>query len=399
MLSETIKSRLIGRFFAPLPEFHKRRIVFWQDTDGEFSEDIDELSLADVKIVKLTGKNNFTVKKLLASDDLTNNYLIYDPLTYAKDHHDDWLLDIKKYSEIFYADLVSLQMEELGIETSPIMRKTIKLYSKFLSSKERQTKLKRIGRIYQTPMQLHTDIMAILCGLNGGSAQDVFIAVLSAGLDKENNTAIENISRFGNIDAFWTLAQKLTGYINEENKPLSEFAAHILLSALSQTMSSLKGLERFVSDSCQSYCYQLVHEWQCSNGRNELFEICRTVEQELHLPERFDKTDIEKLVKSEVFPAINESILKHLFNEVNDGIIKVENILQIVENRRTSAWYDLTEEYMESLYYIAKMQNFYLAHINSFHIVEPKKYGNSIQILRLKWIAFTGIFIFISETL
>ncbi len=33
MLSETIKSRLAERFAAPLPEFHKRRIVFWHDED------------------------------------------------------------------------------------------------------------------------------------------------------------------------------------------------------------------------------------------------------------------------------------------------------------------------------------------------------------------------------
>lgn len=35
--------------------------------------------------------------------------------------------------------------------------------------------------------------------------------------------------------------------------------------------------------------------------------------------------------------------------------------------------YALTEDYLESLYYIAKMQEFYLAHIDGFHIVEPAK--------------------------
>ena len=38
MLSETIKLRLTERFDAPLHEFHKRRIVFWHDEDGEFAE-------------------------------------------------------------------------------------------------------------------------------------------------------------------------------------------------------------------------------------------------------------------------------------------------------------------------------------------------------------------------
>ena len=101
MLSETIKQRLTERFAAPLQEFHKRRIIFWHDEDGEFKESIDELNISGVTILKLTGNNNFAVKKLLASDDLTGDYLVYDPLTYEKDKKDDWLLDIKLYSEKF----------------------------------------------------------------------------------------------------------------------------------------------------------------------------------------------------------------------------------------------------------------------------------------------------------
>jgi uncharacterized protein (TIGR02687 family) len=375
MLSETIKQRLADRFAAPLPEFHKRRIVFWHDEDGEFTDSIDELDLPGVKIVKLTGRNNFAVKKLLSVDDLTSDYLIYDPLSYEKDHHDDWLLDIKLYSEEFRADLVSLQMEELCVEPSSAMRKTMKLYAKFLDNKERRAKLRRIGRTYQTPLQLHIDIMAVLCGLNGGSAQDVIIAVLTAGLEKESNDALMNIEKFGNIDAFWQLVQKYTGYVNAEDRPLSDLAAHILITAMSHTTpaSALRGLERFISDSCKAYCYQLVHEWQRGDMSETLIEICRHVEHELRLADRFDKTEINTLLRSDTFPAINESILKRFFTEIGENVIKVEDIIMAVENRRTATWYTLTEDYFESLYYIAKMQEFYLAHIDGFHIVEPVK--------------------------
>ena len=375
MLSETIKLRLAERFSAPLQEFHIRRIVFWHDEDGEFTDAIDELDLPGVSIVKLTGTNNFTVKKLLSSDDLTGDYLIYDPLSYEKDQHDDWLLDIKLYSEDFRADLVSLQMEELLVEPSSAMRKTMKLYAKFLDNKDRKAKLRRIGRTYQTPLQLHIDIMTVLCGINGSSAQDVIIAVLSAGLEKENNDALINIEKFGNIEAFWQLVQKYTGYVNSEDRPISELAAHILITALSQTMSAsaLRGLERFVSDSNKAYCYQLVHEWQRGDGSGALEEICHYVEHELRLADRFDKTEISILLKSDTFPAINESILKRYFKEISENVIKVEDIIGAVENRRTAAWYALTEDYLESLYYIAKMQDFYLSHIDGFHIVEPAK--------------------------
>lgn len=375
MLSETIRIRLKERFSAPLPEFHQRRIVFWRDEDGEFAEEISEFELPDVKVISLNGNNNFAVKKLLTADDLTSNYLVYDPLSYEKDHSNDWLLDIRLYSEEFHADRISLLMEELLVEPSTTMRKTMRVYSKFFENKERKAKLKRIGRTYQAPLQLHIDIMAVLCSLNGGSAQDVFIAVLSAGSDKESNLCLDSITRFGNIDAFWQMAQKYTGYVNSEKKSLNEFAAHILITALSQTMpaSELRGLERFTSESSKAYCYQLVHEWQRDAGRQDLIEICRNVEKELRLTSRFDKIDIDVLLSSEVFPAIDESILKRLLDLVSERVVREEFILKVVENRRTSAWYDLTEDYVESLYYIAKMQEFYLEYADAFNIVEPAR--------------------------
>ena len=82
MSTESIQFALNERFAAPLPEFYQRRIVFWQDEDREFEEMLDEIQIPDVKIIKLTGKNNFAVKKLLLHDDLTNNYLIYNPFSY-----------------------------------------------------------------------------------------------------------------------------------------------------------------------------------------------------------------------------------------------------------------------------------------------------------------------------
>lgn len=373
MLSETIKSRLAERFSMPLPEFHKRRIVFWHDEDGEFTNDLDELALDGVTLVKLTGKNNFIVKKLLTTDDLTSNYLIYDPLAYEKDQKDDWLLDIKLYSEEFHADLISLQMEELHIEPSSAMRKAVKLYAKFLDNKDRKSKLSKIGRIYQAPLQLHIDIISVLCGLPGETMQSVIIAVLSEGLEKETNEQLTAIEKFGNIESFWQLVQKITGYVNTDDRPLSDLAAHILITALSHMMptAALKGLERFVSESHKAYCYQLVHEWQHGKNSENLIEICHHIELELCLPNRFDKTEINVLLKSDTFPAIDENILKHFCEEISEGIIKADDILSAVENRRTSGWYSLTADYMESLYFIAKMQKFYLDHTKGFHTVEP----------------------------
>lgn len=362
------------RFSAPLPEFHQRRIIFWHDEDREFEAEVDGLELPGVNIVKLTGMNNFAVKKLLLHDDLEGNYLIYDPFSHEKPQ-DNWLRDIERFSEEFRADYWSLLMSDLAIDPKPVMRKVVKQYGVFFGNKERVAKLKRIGRSYESPLQLQVDIMAVLAGLPGGSAQDVIIAVLSGGLDEENNAALNSIKQYGRIEAFWQLIQKCTGYVYDEEKPLGFMAAHILMTALAQTMKksdAMKGLERFVSESNTAYCYSIVHEWRGREDNSTLYSVCRTVERELNLRARFEKMDLEVLLTGDVFPAIHEVILKRLFDQVAEQMVQTDLFLRTAENRRTSGWAERFSDYYDCLYYIAKMQEFYQANAGGFHIVEPK---------------------------
>ena len=156
MSIESIQYALKERFAAPLPEFYQRRIVFWQDEEREFEAMVDELDLPGVEVVKLTGSNNFEVKKLLLHDDLTSNFLIYNPFSY-ENSKDNWLRDIELFSEEYRADYISMLMSELNVASGPAMRKTVKLYAKFLDNKERKGKLQKIGRSYETPIQFHID--------------------------------------------------------------------------------------------------------------------------------------------------------------------------------------------------------------------------------------------------
>ena len=62
MDSDKIIQELNQRFDAPLPEFYKRRIVFWYDEDGEFQDRLGEITLNNAKLLALTGTNNYIVR-------------------------------------------------------------------------------------------------------------------------------------------------------------------------------------------------------------------------------------------------------------------------------------------------------------------------------------------------
>ena len=124
MDTEKIIQDLNRKFDAPLPEFYKRRIVVWADEDAEFAERLDEIKLNNAKIIALTHNNNFYVKKLLAVDDPTSNYLLYRPFGYNSDE-DNWLLDVELYGEEFRADLISMWMDELSIWQTQAIQKIL----------------------------------------------------------------------------------------------------------------------------------------------------------------------------------------------------------------------------------------------------------------------------------
>lgn len=366
-----IEKTLQERFAAPLQENYKRRIIFWQDPEGEFSSLVDELCLDGVKILKLTGTNNFAAKMLLSETDTESNYLVYNPISYS-DIRDNWLLDIELYSEEFRADLLSIRTQELKMPVTAPMRKAMKSYAKFFENKERVAKLMALHSDYTTPGQLHIDILAVLAGTSANTAPGVIRALLMSGLSMEENTALANIRKFGSESVLWELVNRYTGYVQEEGIALSALAAHILLTALSVTMktSCLKGLDKFVSEPHQQLCYSLINEWMHSEHDDALYEIARAVEERLGLEKKFDGLEVEDLLNSECFPCINECILRRYMTEISDNVIKADDIASAVEKRRTLKWYKRVRYYYDGLQSIAQMQQFYQANIGGFHIAE-----------------------------
>ena len=375
MDADKIIQDLNRRFAAPLSDNYNRRIIFWQDPDGEFSDLVDELCLDGVKILKLTGKNNFAAKQTLSETDTDSNYLVYNPLSYS-DVRDNWLLDIELYSEEFRADLLSIRMQTLSMTDTPQMRKVMKSYSKFFENKERVAKLTAFKSSYTNAGQLHIDILAVLAGTSSNTASGVIRAILMSGLDIADNEAITNIRKFGNESVLWEMINRYTGYLHDTGRTsLISLASHILITALSVTMkaSCLSGLEKLISEPHQQRCYDLAGEWMHSDEDDELYEIARAVEEQLHLVKRFDGLDVQDLLTSECFPCINESILRRYMSEISENVIKADDIVAAVEKRRTLKWYKRVRYYYDGLLQVAQMQQFYQANISGFHIAEYAK--------------------------
>jgi len=371
---DNISKDLSRRFALPLPEFYKRRIIFWYDEDREFEDKLDGLQLDSVKVVRLTGKNTFAVKKLLCADDLSSNFLVYSPLSFSRDD-DNWLINIQLYSEEFRADLISIWIDEMGLASTPIIRKQVKSYRKFFNSKDRRAKVSAIKSDITTAAQMHLAVMAVLCGKGDIQPNSIIHAVIRAGLDIESNDIYQSFVNYGADTAFWAMVSQATGYNEGDDANLGRLAMHMLLTAATGTLhlDDLAGLDAYISVPHQAYCYEFVSDWMHGEDSRQLYEVARYVEDGARLYQRFSKLPVETLVNTECFPCIDECILTALMTEISDHIIKVDVIKATVEKRRTMAWYDGVSCYYEGILQVANMQAFFLEHADGFHTVEPAK--------------------------
>ena len=373
MALEDIKKELEQRFEQPLPEFYKRRIIFWNYEAKEIINEISELSLSNAKVLILRENNQFVSKKLLSNDDLDSNYLVYNPL--SSDLEEDWFLDIKLYSEEYRSDITSRYMQEMSILNTPALRKVVKGYATFFNAASRRNALMNVDIDIDTPNKLHLAVLCAICGLRKIDVQDIIQTALMAG-DDVNNTIKLDLLKYGASETFWQLVNQRTGFTGTN---IDELNVHILLSTVSKSCDSklLDGLDDYYNDVQNSFCYDFITEWLHSGKKDLLYEIARYTEAKLSLYSRFEKFEIEDLLEIECLPCIDEIILSKMMGKVIDHTMDAKEFISIIEKRRICAWYEEFECYYDGLLQVCNMQLFYEEHQSGFHLVEAKKIWNA----------------------
>lgn len=370
---DTIIRDLNQRFAAPLPEFYKRRIIFWYDQEQEFKDKLTDIQLDNVKLLVLTGSNNFVAKKLLSIDDTVSNYLVYCPLSYQS-LEEDWFLNIELYSEEFRADLVSILMNEMDIPLMPDFRRLVRYYKKFFGAQSRRSAFTKLTKGITTTSQMHLAVMAAICGISDTQPGSIIKAVISGGIDMEANEIFGRLADYGAEKFFWTLIKQFSGY-DEEEPSIESLVTHILLTATTRTLrlEYLEGLDKYISTPHVAWCYDFISDWIIGGETQALVDILQSVEEKLMLRARFSKIPLEDLADTEIFPCINDCILARIMTEISNHIINVDAIRNMAEKRRTLAWYDTVKCYYDGILQVANMQAFYLEHSAGFHTLEAKQ--------------------------
>ena len=369
MAIEDIKKELEQRFAEPLDEFYKRRIIFWNDEDGDFKEEVAGLELSNAKVLMLNSTNQFESKKILSSDDQNSNFLVYNPL--ITDQERDWFLDIKLYSDEYRADQISRWMQDMHIANIPELRKEVKYYKGFFNAASRRKLISDFDGTIDKKSNLYMSMLSAVCGAKERNPESIIKSVILAGTDLENSAKV-NLLKYSVSDLFWRMVHSTTEFNSSEN--IDDLTSHVVLSAVSRTMPSavLTGLESRYSEIHSGFCYDLIFNWIHSGDRNSFKPVGEYVTTNLNLADRFNQFDIRDLMDTDVLPVIDEVILSKLMHSIIARNLDADSIMSVVEKRRTAAWYEEYSYFYEGIYQVSLMNKFYEKHLNSFHHVTAK---------------------------
>lgn len=195
--------------------FTTHAVVFWHDVDAEFSGTVDALELDGVRLVRLDSTPAFQVK-LDIERNPGQRWLMYSTQP-EPDPSKDWLLDVRLRAKSFRADSVSILLDELGLSTQSL-RTHLKDRHKFLRSKDRVDRLKRLVLPGDTAVDLDRKMLTVLARADQPELFAILLRLFGAmavngeaDLDQQPKSW-QDMGANDLAPAFWALVQAQLGY-------------------------------------------------------------------------------------------------------------------------------------------------------------------------------------------
>ena len=371
---EDIIQELDRRFALPLREYYERRIIFWQDPEGEFREEIAGVKLQNAKVLVLTGRNAFLAKKLLSHDDLTSNYLVYVPFAYER-QEDNWLLDLELMSDSFRADLVSMWMSEMKMPDEMQYRKLFKKYRKFFNAAARREKFAAMMAGRYSPAQVMLAMMAVLTKSKSTDPGDILRAVFQDGYEREANEAYQRLAAYGLDTIFWSMVRQATGYDEQQDSSLERLLLHLFVTAASRVLPerAFREIAELRGQGFETYCFDFVSEWMHGVRRREFRPVAEHAARSLNLVHRLQNLSIQELGSFDLFPCIDTIILQKLLQDAIDNLLDPDALTKVVERRRTTFWYEEHEDLYDAIVEAGHMTDFLRSHAAGFHLTSAQE--------------------------
>jgi uncharacterized protein (TIGR02687 family) len=322
------------------------RLVFWYDPDREFEGALNSLDLEGVTTLRLDEIGALELKIKLELEDTSGQYLIYAPFA-EPDKEDDWLLDIKLYNHVFYADRASVVLNELGLKQVSL-RGYIAQRLIFCRSQDRLERLKKWVQPEDTDRDLDLKMLAVLTRADQPHAFNVLMRIYE-GFCEDGACTLQaapkvwdEIFKQDLTEAFWDLMQRTFGY-RQDQPTLSDLLIRLLVTdlsiALRQGLPASLGHFRLGQSKQVGTAAVFLSSWRGNSQYSATYDgLARTVAQELNIQDAIRGVGVVALADAQTFEVIETYICRVLRDELVDGSLNPEAFAKLLRTRCDGHW-------------------------------------------------------------
>ena len=309
------------------------RLLFWYDPEQSFRDTLAELDVPDVTVLDMTGASLFETKKRIERDEPQRRFLLYFP--YAEPSPDnDWFLDVRLYSEQFFADASSMLLAELGIRQMAL-RSHIHKRQSFFANKQRVAAVRRFITENEDEVSLDRKMLAVVVKADSASLTDSVLSLLreyaiSLATDGNESVLMESLEKFELTPALWHGLEETFSYHAREPS-LWDFILKLFCTEL---WSQLDGGDRdwllgnvLKAPSGRATAVAFMASWRDSRSYSGFHDcLSEMLAQKLEIAQRVSRHFPQQLAECMGFEAVEQAIIRGLVNDLTDNSRRVDRV-------------------------------------------------------------------------
>ncbi|MEG2933825.1 MAG: BREX-1 system phosphatase PglZ type A [Gordonibacter sp.] len=352
-----IENRLAGYFG------NGKRLVFWEDTSGDYAEVADSIVVEGAKLLNVT-KQEIASKRHILRECPTDNFVLYRCGDIPKET-DDFLLDLKLAAIPFTCSMEGLWAEECSIK--PQLAHVCAMHSRFFNSKERKARLRDTGLAKNTEENLRFAIIATCVGspesTNRDAARDI-VKRLLVEYAKGKQATLQLIVECGLGTSLWGCINRLLDYevAKGEEPTIADLAYQMVLT---QCAPLLRDNVSVLSNDAKRIMDTLAKDVRTRDAYefiiNETKEtIVSRIDLDMRTPEQIGSLD--------ALPDFDEWILSSYVSQVNLGALPSSQVEKTRTLRKYGIWsanYDLHYQAIISVAVFFEQEACYEATVSS----------------------------------
>jgi uncharacterized protein (TIGR02687 family) len=309
--------------------FERTRVVFWHDSDGQYTADLDSLDLLDVETIRVAD-NEYGIKQRLLHDEPKRKFLVYRAGR-VPSGISNWLLDLELAYGVFTADRTSLITQDLGLVAEGI-GEVVLAHEKFFNVAKRVQSLKSLLNPDDDPKVLLAKMTAVVLGLKDSHSLLEVTRTLLVENAKDIRTKYDALVDYGLDDFYWRGVASIYGY-ESPTPSVDDFVLWTFRKAIDGFASERPG-------GLQNIQLDFASLRNDRRSQESLAKLAQRAAEDLGYAASIEDSSFRDLMAVDLFEETDQKILSDLARAVAERTVTAREVAEVVRARQSSVWID-----------------------------------------------------------